>query len=430
MFAQTRRQFLQSTTATTAAFALGEKAWAAQDNPYILANSEVNVPIRCLTSGPKHHWYGYYDKLQFDPTNTLVLSNEVDFEHRSPTADDMIRVGMIDTANGDQWTELGSSAAWGWQQGCMLQWRPKSSSEVLWNDRRDGRFVCHVKDVKSGSRRTLTRPIYAVSPTGETAITADFARIDTMRPGYGYEGIEDPFAAERMPEGSGIWNVPLDGTDPTLIVSIADVAKIPHQGKVLSDKWHYFNHLLFNTDGTRFIFLHRWKDDPNNRRFYTRMFTANADGSDLYLLDPSGKTSHFIWRDPDHICAWTQPVGKPAKFYLFEDQTDNVAVVGPDVMVRNGHNTYVPGTNGEWILNDTYPQGELRQQVPYLYHVPSGKRFDLGRFHLPAKYTGEWRCDLHPRSSNDCGLVTIDSPHGGAGRQVWLLDVSEILKSV
>ena len=29
------------------------------------------------------------------------------------------------------------------------------------------------------------------------------------------------------------------------------------------------------------------------------MFTANREGKDLYILDPHGKTSHFIWRDPE-----------------------------------------------------------------------------------------------------------------------------------
>ena len=30
-------------------------------------------PVRTITRGPKHHWFGYYDKLQFDPTSRYVL---------------------------------------------------------------------------------------------------------------------------------------------------------------------------------------------------------------------------------------------------------------------------------------------------------------------------------------------------------------------
>ena len=56
---------------------------------------------------------------------------------------------------------------------------------------------------------------------------------------------------------------------------------------------------------------------------------------------------------------------------------------------------------------------------------PTGQRTELGAFHTPAGYDGEWRCDLHPRFSSDGQLVTIDSPHGGNGRQIYLLQIQE-----
>ncbi len=398
------------------------------------AAEEALPPVRTITRGPKHHWFGYYDKLEFDPTNRYVLSNEVDFEHRTPTAEDRINVGMVDTQDGDRWIPLGKSDSWGWQQGCMLQWRPGSKSEVVWNDREGDQHVCRVKDVVTGKTRTLPRPIYTLSPDGKSAITADFSRIQRMRPGYGYVGLQDPCHTERAPENSGVWKMNMDTGESELIFSLADAAKIPFQGKSLKDKWNYFNHLLISPDSSRFIVLHRWRDSTGDGpdaeptgRFITRMFTVAMDGSERYILDPSGHTSHFIWRDPEHICAWTQPEGKPAKFYLFRDQTDEVEVVAPEKMPVNGHNTYLPIADNEWILNDTYPDRKTREQTPYLYHVPTGKRVNLGHFYLPPEYTGEWRCDLHPRSSNDGRTIAIDSPHAGGGRQVHLIDVSDIV---
>ncbi|MCA9031224.1 MAG: hypothetical protein KDA66_10470, partial [Planctomycetaceae bacterium] len=65
-------------------------------------------------------------------------------------------------------------------------------------------------------------------------------------------------------------------------------------------------------------------------------------------------------------------------------------------------------------------------QRPYLYHVPTGKQVWLGEFPSPKVYTGEWRCDTHPRSSNDGRLVCVDSPAGESGRQLHLIDVGEI----
>lgn len=391
-------------------------------------------PVRTITQGPKHHWFGYYDKLEFDPTNRFVLANEVDFEHRTPKGDDVIRVGMVDTADGDRWIELGASRAWGWQQGCMLQWRPGSASEVVWNDREGDRHVCRVLKVKTGAIRTLPRPIYALSSDGRWAVTADFSRIQRMRPGYGYVGLSDPCAVERAPEASGVWRLNLETGEAALIFSLAEAASIDHGGRSLADHWHWFNHLLISPDSSRFIVLHRWRASTGSGPeaepmggFTTRMFTLAMDGSDRFNLDPSGATSHFIWRDPQHVCAWTQPAGRPAGFYLFRDQTHEVEPVGAGVMTENGHNTYVPRTNHEWILNDTYPDRVRREQKPYLYHVPSGRKVALGRFPSPPAYTGEWRCDTHPRCSNDGRTVAIDSPHNGSGRQVHLIDIRAIV---
>ena len=61
------------------------------------------------------------------------------------------------------------------------------------------------------------------------------------------------------------------------------------------------------------------------------------------MLDPHGKTSHFIWRDPSHILAWAWHPSHGDKFYLYEDRTDRVEVVAPDVMTENGHCSYLPG---------------------------------------------------------------------------------------
>lgn len=397
-----------------------------------LANHPL-PPVRVITRGPKHHWFGYYDKQQFDATNRFVLSNQVSFEHRTPKPDDVIQVGMVDTQQDDRWIELGESRAWGWQQGCMLQWRPGHPDEVLWNDRQDERFVCHVLNVQSGKRRTLEKPVYTVSPDGRFAMTADFARIQVMRPGYGYVGLPDTHGDQTAPTDSGVFRLDLDTGASSLVLSLSDVARIPYAGQLLGDVWHYFNHLLISPNNQRFIVLHRWRArDPRTGKpaggFTTRMITADVDGKNLFVLDPSGHTSHFIWRDAEHVCMWTRPEGQPAGFYLFRDQSREVVPVGQGVMTRNGHNTYLPIDHPSWILNDTYPDKE-RYQRPYLYHVPTGRRIELGQFRSPSIYTGEWRCDTHPRSSNDGRWVCIDSPDGDRGRQLHLIDIGSIVGS-
>ncbi|MHC4192110.1 MAG: hypothetical protein ACYSUB_20970 [Planctomycetota bacterium] len=387
--------------------------------------AEFSISVRPITHGAKYHWFGYYDKMEFDPTGRYVLGMQVDFEHRSPRPDDVIKIGMVDLHHNDRWIELGESRAWNWQQGCMLQWRPGSATEIMWNDREGERFVCHILDVNTGKKRTVPFPIYTVSPDGRTAVAPDFRRIQDMRPGYGYAGLPDPYKNELIPKDSGIFRIDLEKGRKELIVSLADIAKIPYEADDISKAKHYFNHLLINPDGTRFIFLHRWRMAGKAGRVGgTRMFTASLDGKNIRLVDGYGHTSHFIWRDHRHILAWAKHPSYGYAFYLYEDGTDKVEIVGKNVMTTNGHCSYLPGN--EWILNDTYPD-QQRMQHLYLYHVSTGKKITLGRFYSHPQYTGEWRTDTHPRFSPDGRNIVIDSTHAGNGRQLYFIDISKIV---
>ncbi|MEI7947884.1 MAG: hypothetical protein WCJ02_14375 [bacterium] len=411
--------------------ALGATAACGVHSPLQSLGAEAGTlpPVRQITRGPKFHWRGYYDKLLFDSTDKLVLANEVDFEGSSPKAEDVLRVGMIDLANGDAWHELGSTHAWNWQQGCMLQWVPGSTSEVAWNDREGDRFVSHILDVKSGKRRTLPHPFYCLSPDGRWGFAPDFRRLNDTRPGYGYAGIADPNKEVLTPDSAGIWRMDMKTGEQKLLFSFADAVKIPFTGRADAafkpTSKHWFNHLLCNNDGSRLFFLHRWHAPGDKTGFYTRALTMNTDGTDLYVLDPWGATSHFVWRDAKHISAFAWHPSRGERFYVYEDKTDKVEVIGPDVMTSNGHNTYIANTNNEWMLNDTYPDKE-RFQNPYLYHVPTNRRIPLGHFLSPKEYKGEWRCDTHPSASRDGKQVTIDSPHNG-GRQLYLIDIHALL---
>jgi len=413
-----RRQFLRH--AGTSALAFAGLSGLARSTRSQSANLP---PIRAITQEPKFHWFGYYDKLQFDPTSRYVLGMEVAFEHRSPTPSDAISIGMVDLRDGDRWVELHQSRAWCWQQGCMLQWRPNSKSEIMWNDRQGEQFVCHIIDVHSRTRRTLPHPFYTVSPDGRTAVAPDFRRIQDMRPGYGYAGLPDPYAEQPAPKDSGIFRVDLETAEQHLVVSIADITRVGRIPGEPKGAKHWFNHLLFNTDGSRFVFLHRWRAE-GQQGFGTRMLTARPDGTGIHVVDDYGRTSHFIWRDPNYILAWVWHPSHGNAFYLYEDGTENVEVVGKGTMTQNGHCSYLPGN--EWILNDTYPDKDRRQHV-YLYNTATSKKLPLGSFYSPAEYTGEWRCDTHPRFSPDGRSVVIDSPHGGNGRQMYLIDISEIV---
>jgi len=414
-----RRDFFSISSAAALFAHLGRRSSAA-DFP----------PIRQITKPPKFHWFGYYDKLQFSIDDRFVLCNQVDFENRSPRPDDTCTVGMIDLQNNDTWTPLGTTKAWCWQQGCMLQWIPGSESEVLWNDRDADRFVCRILDVKSGEKRTLQHPVYAVAPDGSWAIAPNFSRLNDMRPGYGYAGVPDTLPQVSAPETYGIARVDLKSGESRVLFSIADiVSKFPFEAEEPKRVKHWFNHLLVNPTGSRFVFLHRWRT-PEGRHL-THMITADPDGSNVRLLISSGFVSHFIWKDASTILAYSKP-RKDMEWGYFEfadDGSGRFVEIGKGVLVGDGHCTYLPGNR--WILNDTY-RDKNKIQHPHLFDTRTGRRFELGEMLLPDPYvTGsrfnEWRVDLHPRFSRSGMLVTIDSPSTGQGRQLHLIDIRGIV---
>ena len=247
--------------------------------------STSRVPIRQITHGPRHHWFGYYDKLQFSPDGRYVLGMSVNFENRKPTAQDEVRIGMVDLEDGDRWLDLGHSVSWGWQQGCMLQWRPGAAAEVMWNDRDGDHFVTRSLNIDTGIRRTWPWPFYALSPDGHRGVGVDFERIQAMRPGYGYPGVPDRNADCLRPADSGAWLLDWERDTRSMVISIEQAASVPADHPSHAAGKHYFNHLLFSPDGTRFIFLNRWRDVSTGvatGNLHTRMFTVGVDGDGLH----------------------------------------------------------------------------------------------------------------------------------------------------
>jgi len=385
--------------------------------------AEKLPPVRAITRPPGFHWFGYYDKLQFDPTSRYALGVEGSFEHRLPAPEDHLKVGIVDTEDGDRWTELGVARSWSWHQTCMIQWLPGSKTEVIWNDREDGRLVSHILDVKTRKRRTLPSPIYCLSPDARWALSTDFRRLYHVRPETGYAGVPDPNREVLAPEDAGIWQMDLRTGKTRLLLSYAEAAKIPGRGVDWSGAIHWFNHLLYSPDGKRFVFLHRWRGKGEGRGFSTRMFSANADGSGLKLWEANNRFSHFIWRDERTIVMWCWQPSHQERFYTFDIVSGRIEPFYPDILTRNGHCSFLPGNR--WFLSDTGPDKD-RLQHPFLFDTKTEEIHPLGHLYSAPEYTGVWRCDTTPRFSPDGRKVVLDSPHGGNGRQMYLFDVGGI----
>jgi len=405
-----RRDFL----AATGALSLGCPLFGAETpNP---------VPARAATSGPKHHFFGYYDKFPWDQTGRYLLAQEIGFCDRQPTSGEELTIGMVDLKDKDKFIELDKTTAWCWQQGTMLQWLGSAPDrEIVYNSVRDKQYVTTIRDVHTGKTRTLPKPVYSVSNDGKQAVTVAYDRMHRLRPGYGYIALPEQLADDPAPEKDGIWWMDMASGKHDVVVPLAKLAAYKPDER-FRGAHHWVNHLQFNPSGSRFLFLHRWL--LLGKTWWTRLMTCKPDGSDLQLLSDDGRVSHFDWRDDDTILAWALVKKQGEHFFLFDHQGNEPKLVGGDVLVKDGHCSYSP--DRKWILNDTYPDAK-RLQWLMLFNAKTGRRIDLNQFHLPTKLTGPFRCDLHPRWNRDGTQVCIDSGHGET-RQMYILDVSEFVK--
>lgn len=384
-------------------------------------HSLVSIAPQAVTRGSRHHFFGYYDKSPWDASGRWLLGLESDFMGRPPTKDDPLTIGLIDTANDFAWRPLAETHAWNWQQGCMVQWVDGGrSNQIVFNDRRDGRFVSRLVDIAGGPERVIDRPVYAVNRTGSHAVSLNFSRLADQRPGYGYAGVPDPWQAEFAPEDDGLYAIDLATGASRLILSLAAAAawrpRADFAGVV-----HRFNHLQFAPGGRRFACLHRWKK-PEEEVGTTRLLTLDVEGRDLRCLADDDVVSHYDWRDDRGLLAWARQRPGGDHYFLFDETGAPARIIGENVLTCDGHCSFSP--DRRWVLTDTYPDATDHRTL-LLYRWATGERIDIGRFHAPPM-VWETRCDLHPRWSPDGRKICLDSVHEGS-RRMYVLDVGEIV---
>jgi hypothetical protein len=265
--------------------------------------------------------------------------------------------------------------------------------------------------------RTIQGAIAAVSPTAYHAIGLNYERMAHCRPVVGYATNSKSSNIEAQPEEDGLYQLDLQDGSTKLVLSIADVIRKSADKRMIGRRT-WFNHVLFNTDGTRLLFFCRVRQETG---FYTSLWTVNPDGSDLEMQIPFGyRVSHFDWRTPTRILVSSDIVDEMG-FVEFTDGARDFTPIGRDVLPSDGHASFSP--DRQWLLCDTYPRGPQRLAQLLVYNIAENRKIVLGGFHHEEQFTGDIRCDLHPRWAPDGKTVTFDSVHEG-DRQIYLVDLS------
>ena len=387
------------------------------------------MDIQRLSIGSKHHFFGYYGINPWDRTSRYHLALETDFHTHRPLREDVAAVGLVDRST-HQFTPYAQTSAFTFnlQQGSMMHWIGNATrddnqgvdTEFTFNDWENGTLVSRALHPTTGAVRTIQGAIAAVSPTAPHAIGLNYGRMAHCRAVVGYATHSKSDNVEAQPEKDGLYQLNLQDGSAELVLSIADVIRASADERVVG-KRTWFNHVLFNTDGTRLLFFCRVRQETG---FYTSLWTVNPDGSDLELQIPFGyRVSHFDWRTATQILVSSDIVGEMG-FVEFTDGARDFAPIGSGVLPNDGHASFSP--DRQWLLCDTYPRGPERLAQLMVYNVAENRKIVLGEFHHEEQFTGDIRCDLHPRWAPDGKTITFDSVHEGS-RQIYLVDLSSSL---
>ena len=382
------------------------------------------MEIKRLSTGPSHHFFGYYGINPWDGSARYHLALETDFHTHRPIPEDVARVGLI-RCDTHEFIPHAKTSAFNLQQGSMMHWinvngtvnGNASTEEFTFNDWENGRLVSRALNPVTGAVRTIHGAIAAVSPTAPVAIGLNYGRMAHCRAVVGYATHTESNDVEAQPENDGLYQLNLQDGSSKLVLSIADVIRAS-KDKRLVGKRTWFNHVLFNTDGTRLLFFCRVRWETG---FYSSLWTVNLDGSDLEMQIPFGyKVSHFDWRDPTRILVSSDISGEMG-FVEFTDGVRDFTPLGRGVLPRDGHASFSP--DRQWLLCDSYPDGPHRLAQLMVYNIAENRKIVLGEFHHEEQFAGDIRCDLHPRWAPDGTTVTFDSVHEDS-RQIYLVDLS------
>lgn len=383
-------------------------------------NISAGVNLITIGSPDSHTFFGYYDISPFDRHERRVVTLQVPLH--ATACRSSARICIVDLGGGErELRPISETKAWCWQQGSRLRWMPQD--DALFTNGHDAERHCGwILDATTGDRLyRVARPLYDISSDGRFGLSLNFSRLQRLRPGYGYGDRPDPTANCLAPDEDGVWLVDIETSKERLLFSLADAANLDVVPSMVGAT-HYFNHLSWNPSGDRFMVFHIWEKPGERRRL--RVLTAGHDGRPRVITDGE-HVSHYCWLDDSRLLFFSTPLGHPMGYYIYEDNSttapiDTLRGSMPD---GDGHPSLDP--TGRWLVTDSLPDRFSERSV-YLFNWDKRRLVRCVDFFSPLAFSGEYRCDLHPRWSPSGCHIAVDSAHSGF-RQMVILDVGNVM---
>lgn len=397
-------------------------------------SSSFDLEIEQITSGSKHHFFGYIGQCQTIPwnaSNRYILGMEIDRIDRMPKPEEAAMIFLIDTQNDNKIIRVDKTHAWNPQQGTMFYWNPLTpETQFFFNDRdvKTGKVFTVIYDIEKKKRVREFR--FDDTPIGNGGVAADgsawlginYGRLARLRLVTGYPEALDWSKDEIAPENDGIFIVDIKTGEKRLLVSYRQLdEKIKELNPDMKHSGLFINHTLWNRDADRVYFYARggWSGSGEDR--INVPFSINSDGT--------GLTSHelFIGGHPEWaegnlvIGSHKDEAGKKDLQVLYNVDTKQIdGQLGDSEMFPRPGGDVSLSPDGNWFVNGYSNSGKNY----YAVLQRSDGAFTRSEGIDKGAYSGDIRIDPAPRwnRTNDAILVPGIAENGT--RQMFVIRVN------
>ncbi len=392
--------------------------------------TELSVSVRQITSGPRHHFFGYIGHVQNVPWNAggrYIVGLRTEFQDHLPAPGEAADIVLLDATDDYAVTRVDRSLAWNLQQGTMLYWNPDAAeTQFFFNDRdpQTGKVFTVLYDV--AKRQRIREFRFEQTPFGNSGVSQaggyflglNYGRLARLRKVTGYPDAFDWTVGENAPGDDGIFKVDLTSGDAQLLVSyrqLAGLLEARHSG--VADKALFINHTLTSRDGELVYFFARAKFGNRKQRINVPC-SIRSDGTGLVMHEihigghPEWDIGHrLIGRDG------------PRQVIYDVESKQIVDTIGTPELFPNPEGDIALSPDGEWFING-YRKGT--QNFYTIFNRETGAFVKTRGFDHQGWTFGALRLDAAPCWNRDSTQVLIPgiANDDERTRQMFLISIT------
>lgn len=395
---------------------------------------EFDLKIEQLTSGAKHHFFGYIGQCQTIPWNEsgqYIMGLEIDTITRMPKPEEAATIILIDTYDKNKIIRVDKTHAWNPQQGTMFYWNPlKPETQFFFNDRdvETGEVFTAIYDIEEKKRVREFR--FEDTPIGNGSVAADgsawlglnYGRLARLRLVTGYPEALDWSKDEIAPENDGIFIVDIKTGEKRLLVSYRQLeTELKKQNPTLDHTGLFINHTLWSRDSDRVYFFVRggWSKTMTNKgdRVNTPC-TINADGTGLTLHDQF-IGGHPEWAEGNLMIGIEKNEGGDKQILYNVDTRKTVGQLGNPEMFPKPEGDVSLSPDANWFANG---YGKSSKNY-YAFLRLSDGAFVRSEGINKGAYSGDIRIDPAPRWNRTNDAILVPGIDKNKTRQMFMIRV-------